>query len=52
MKKIIIDEEEILKEVIECEKALHKHSPSDRFTTKGYVKLIVNIVEDKLNKKC
>jgi len=48
MKKIIINEQEILKEVIKCEKELAKHT-SNKFTTKGYVKLICNIIEDKLN---
>lgn len=49
MNKIILDESKILKEVIKCEKALHKTHPSTNFTTKGYVKLIVNIIEEELN---
>lgn len=30
----------------EAEKGLRKHNPNFRFTTKGYVKLIVNIIEE------
>jgi hypothetical protein len=51
MKKIIINEQEILKEVIKCEKELEKLGSNTKLTTKGYVKLICNIIEDKLNKK-
>ena len=50
MKKMIIDEESVLKEVIAAEKELHKIS-NHAFTTKGYVKLIVNIIEDRLNRR-
>jgi F0F1-type ATP synthase delta subunit len=51
MKKIIINEHKILKEVIKCEKELKRLGSNTKFTTKGYVKLICNIMEDKLNKK-
>jgi len=50
MKKITLNEQEILKEVIKVEKELERLGSNTKLTNKGYVKLIVNIIEDKLNK--
>ena len=46
-----INEEQILTRVYKVEKRLHQTHPDYNFTTKGLVKLIVNIIEGKLNEK-